>query len=384
MSRKKERFIWYATHWLTKLDRLKLPVETVTPLFQKIFTRAYTVRRHTTAALLEERLMYLQHWYDVGAATLTLGTLAQYLLIIIQYLNFYQVRIVTLEEIEKAANCWEQDTQNIYRKNKPSQSAKKRFIRDAVKWFNMLGCLQKQPKEPIPFEEYLNGYISYMRYEQGLSEQTILARFFQLRRFLADTAQYQQEFIKLTPRIVDEIITSKYDTGHYSRRTVQSDASTLRSFLRYAENQGWCPKHLASTIKAPRVYRDESLPSAPSWSDVQTLLAKTLSNNKPIDIRDYAVLMLLSVYGMRSGEVTHMCLEDIDWTNELIHFRRSKRCNSQTFPLSKTVGEAILRYLTTVRPQSCSLRAVFLCMRAPYRSIPPLLFILLLTADLRP
>jgi integrase/recombinase XerD len=195
LSRKKERFIWYATHWLTKLDRLKLPVETVTPLFQKIFTRAHTVRRHTTAALLEERLMYLQHWYDVGAATLTLGTLAQYLLIIIQYLNFYQVRIVTLEEIEKAANCWERDTQNIYRKNKPSQSAKKRFIRDAVEWFNMLGCLQKQPKEPIPFEEYLNGYISYMRHEQGLSEQTILARFFQLRRFLADAAQYQQEFI---------------------------------------------------------------------------------------------------------------------------------------------------------------------------------------------
>jgi integrase/recombinase XerD len=142
-----------------------------------------------------------------------------------------------------------------------------------------------------------------------------------------------------------------------------------RSFLRYAENQGWCPKHLASTIKAPRVYRDESLPSAPSWSDVQTLLAKTLSNNKPIDIRDYAVLMLLSVYGMRSGEVTHMCLEDIDWTNELIHFRRSKRCKPQIFPLSKTVGEAILRYLTTVRSQSCSLRAVFLCMRSPYRSI---------------
>jgi integrase/recombinase XerD len=231
----------------------------------------------------------------------------------------------------------------------------------------MLGCLQES-KESIPFEEYLNQYISYMRQEQGLSERTILSRLYQLKMFLINIEQRQNELITLTPLIVDEIITNKHDIEHHSRRTVQSYAAVLRSFLRYAENQGWCPRHLASTIKAPRVYRDESLPSAPNWSDIKILLTNSVSD-RPAGIRDYAILMLLSVYGMRCSEVTHLRLEDIDWENELIHLQRAKRCKPQTFPLSKTVGETIIRYLTTVRPTLCTSREIFLSMYPPYRPL---------------
>lgn len=233
----------------------------------------------------------------------------------------------------------------------------------------MLGCLQ-ETKQFIPFEEYLNQYISYMRHEQGLSEHTILSRFYQLRIFLTSVRANQQEFSKLTPLIVDKIIIDKHDIDHHSRRSVQLYASTLRSFffLKYAEDQGWCQKHLASTIKAPRVYRDESLPSAPYWSDVKRLLANSVSDSV-VDIRDYAILMLLSVYGMRCSEVTHLRLEDIDWENELIHLQRAKRCKPRVFPLSQTVGEAILRYLTLVRPRLRTSREIFLSMCVPYRPL---------------
>ncbi|WHA05797.1 tyrosine-type recombinase/integrase (plasmid) [Candidatus Megaera polyxenophila] len=363
----KKRFIWYATHWLAKLCRLKRPVKTVIPVFQKIFVQSHTIARHSTAPLVEERVMYLQYWSDCGAVTSTIRIIAQYLLIIIQFLDFYQVRIVTLSEIEEAAVRWRRtrDPQNIHKKSKYSKFAKRQFIRNAARWFKMLGCLQ-ETKQPISFEEYLNQYISYMRQEQGLSECTILSRFYQLRIFLTSIEQKQQEFTKLTPLIVDEIIIGKHDIDHHSRRTVQLYASILRSFLRYAEDQGWCPKHLASTIKAPRVYRDESLPSAPYWSDVKRLLANSVSDSL-VDIRDYAILMLLSVYGMRCSEVTHLRLEDIDWENELIHLQRAKRCKPQTFPLSKTVGEAILRYLTLVRPKLRTSREIFLSMYVPYK-----------------
>lgn len=362
----KKRFIWYAIHWLAKLDRLKRPVKTIIPVFQKIFAQSHAIDRHSTAPLVEERVMYLQYWSDCGAVTYAVCIIAQYLLIIMQFLDFYQIRIVTLSEIEEAADRWRRtrDPQNIHKKSKYSEVAKRRFIRNAARWFKMIGCLQ-ETKQPIPFEEYLNQYISYMRHEQGLSELTILSRFYQLRSFLYCVKQKQQEFTKLTPLIVDEIIIGKHDIDHHSRLTVQLYASTLRSFLRYAEDQGWCSKHLASTIKAPRVYRDESLPSAPYWSDVKTLLANI--SDSPIDIRDYAILMLLSVYGMRCSEVTHLRLDDIDWKNELIHLQRAKGCKPQTFPLSKTVGEAILRYLTTVRPKLCLSREIFLSMHVPYR-----------------
>src|SRR3546814_9227329 len=49
----------------------------------------------------------------------------------------------------------------------------------------------------------------------------------------------------------------------------------LRIFLRYAAAQGLCDSRLAAALRSPRMYAQESLPSAPGWSDVQQILATT-------------------------------------------------------------------------------------------------------------
>ncbi|MDA8361170.1 MAG: tyrosine-type recombinase/integrase [Gammaproteobacteria bacterium] len=85
----------------------------------------------------------------------------------------------------------------------------------------------------------------------------------------------------------------------------------LRVFLRYAADQGLCDPRLANALRAPRVYTRESLPSAPAWVDVQRLLATT-ETDRPADIRDRAILMLLAIYGMRSGEVAALRLDQVD------------------------------------------------------------------------
>ena len=362
----KERFIWYATNWLAMMDRLKRPSEIIIPLFYEIFDRPHAIKRHSKAALLEERLMYLRYWADNGAVKSSLQRIAQYLLVIMEYLDFYQLKIVTIKEIERTADCWAHDEANIYRKNGYSKFAKTRFIRDASAWLKMLDCLQQPDRKSIPFEEYLDQYINYMRHEQGLSENTIIHRFSQLRDFLTNIKK--KIFSELTSLILDELLVKKYNVDGYSRRTVQSYASVIRSFLRYAENQKWCRANLADSIKAPRVYRHESLPSSPSRDDVKKVL-KNCESDRPTDIRDRAILMLLSVYGMRCSEVTHLRLEDFDWKNELLYLRRAKGSKEQTFPLSRPVGEAILYYLKNVRQNNCALREVFLCMRSPYRPL---------------
>ena len=110
------------------------------------------------------------------------------------------------------------------------------------------------------------------------------------------------------------------------------------------------------------------MPSSPSWGDVKKLLAEVKTND-PTDIRDYAILMLLSIYGMRCSEVVNLRLEDLDWKKEQLYLRRAKRSKPQIFPLTKVVGEGILRYIKEVRPNNCSLREVFICRRSPYRPL---------------
>jgi integrase/recombinase XerD len=118
---------------------------------------------------------------------------------------------------------------------------------------------------------------------------------------------------------------------------------------------------------APRVFQHESLPSAPSWSDVQKLIGST-DGGSPSAIRDHAILMMLAVYGVRAGEVVHLQLGDIDWEKNLIVFTLSKRLGSHCFPLVRSVGEAIIQYLKKVRPAT-PYREVFLTLRAPFRPL---------------
>jgi integrase len=115
---------------------------------------------------------------------------------------------------------------------------------------------------------------------------------------------------------------------------------------------------------APRVYRQELLPSGPSWDIVQHVLRST-EGSRPVEIRDRAILMLLAVYGLRSEEVQRLQLGDVDWDRNRITIVRPKPRTIQQFPLAATVGDAILRYLSDVRRHRPS-RHVFLTVRAPY------------------
>jgi integrase len=114
---------------------------------------------------------------------------------------------------------------------------------------------------------------------------------------------------------------------------------------------------------APRVFQQEALPCGPTWGVVQEIVTAT-TGDRPIAIRDHAILLLFAVYGIRSGEVARLQLTDIDWQRETITFTRSKTAASHSFPLRPSVGAAIIRYLKEVRPKSPHPQ-VFLTLRAP-------------------
>ena len=150
------------------------------------------------------------------------------------------------------------------------------------------------------------------------------------------------------------------------RTSISHHVAALRAFFHYAHSRGWCREGLAA-IDAPRIYRLERPPRGPAWNDVQRLLAACMGDT-PSEIRDHAMLLVVAVYGVRSGEVRHLRLEDIDWEREIVRIRRPKQRKSQHYPLMREVGAAILRYLHEVRPK-CTLREIFLTRVQPDRTL---------------
>jgi site-specific recombinase XerD len=238
------------------------------------------------------------------------------------------------------------------------------FRAQATHWLQFLGRLQAPAVSAPAWAGFVTAFATYMREERGLSALTIYTRCQRAKEFLTRLEQIGGTLGDLTLAQVDAAITAKGTQDGCTRVSVRTYAYVLRAFLRYAESRGWCRPGLAVGLLPPRGYREENLPAGPTWPEVEQLCTAT-EGDSAADIRDHAALLLFAVYGFRVGEVRRLRLDDLDWEAEVIRIRRSKpHPRIQSYPLSAQVGDALLRYLTTVRPR-CACREVFLSLKAP-------------------
>ncbi len=329
-------------------------------------------------------LKYLQYWSDNGATLSTLRFIAHYLLAIIDYLKLQKKDVITLKEIQKAADKWsKRSTGNIYMRQQDfSKTAMMRFKSVAIEWLDMLGRLEHPKIEATTSLKLITQYADYMNQEKGLSNTTIKNQIFILKKFFKCLGE-NRSLDQLGVLNIDKVLTHKQCIDGCCRRTIQAQTSIVRTFLAYAEEKELCQKGLAKSIKMARVYKHDAPPSGPTWDDVKRLLEST-EGMHPTDIRDRAIIMLLTVYGLRCGEVKKLRLEDLDWENEVLYVRREKNVKSQKFPLSQTVGDAILNYLQNARPNNCHCREIFITRRAPYRPLSSAAFFQIVSKRLKP
>ncbi|MCY4501083.1 MAG: tyrosine-type recombinase/integrase, partial [Alphaproteobacteria bacterium] len=78
---------------------------------------------------------------------------------------------------------------------------------------------------------------------------------------------------------------------------------------------------------------------------------------------------ILATCGLRAGEVGALRVEDIDWERDMLRVFRSKTGRTDLFPLTPSVGNALMDYLLKVRPDAGRERALFLTLQAPFRPL---------------
>jgi integrase/recombinase XerD len=333
-------------------------------MFDQLFRRRAAVRRHLNSPLLQERLEYLQYCAGQGYKLCTLRQLAQDLLRIQTVLGLP----TSSNEIDPAAV--ETTVKRCVPRRKPHSDCKnwrqKEIFSHAIQWLRFLKRLRLPQASPPVYQPMKQEFADYLRVQKGLSAETLRTRCGRVEDFLQWFFRNHESLRQLTITDLDEAIARKGHSGH-SRQAIQEYASALRTFVQYAESRNWCSRGLAAGIVSPRVYRGESLRRGPLWNDVQRSIATT-EGDRPMDVRDRAILLLLAVYALRSSEVRTLKLDDVDWQGNLLFVPRTKGRRTEPYPLSPTVGEAIIRYLERVRPRS-SYREIFLTVEAPIRPL---------------
>jgi site-specific recombinase XerD len=331
-------------------------------MFEKILSRRFHLNRHRSGPYAEERERYLALLMEEGRSRSILKAVRSLLYCMAERLPLHRAT-VTPTQIEAAARQWSATRGGCesYRHN-----MERWFVFHATNWMRVLGRLQEQPSKQA-FASELEAFVTFEEQERGFAPATVVRVKRCLSEFLNWVAGERKALRKITPEDIAGYVSRMSAERRWKRTTIVAVVSVFRTFFRFAQSRCWCAPELVDTIDAPRIYKLEGLPQGPQWDDVQRLLAASFGDS-PGDIRDHAMLLFITVYGLRSGEVRHLCLDDIDWEQEVIRVRRTKQRKTQRYPLVPAVGEAVVRYLRAVRPR-CPRREVFLTQVQPFRPL---------------
>jgi integrase/recombinase XerD len=334
-------------------------------MFEAIFF-PQTAARYRAAPLSEPRAQYLRHLNELGARRTTLRKNANDQLSLVRLLDLRDGDRVSVPQIEAAAALWALPRGHRYA-GTASSKAKAHFVSHAIQWLRFLGWLDEPEHQRHLYGAEVAIFEKWLRQERGLSTATIQTYCATTNHFFCQLSGKDVPLNDIRITDIDDVIAAEHRRGTWSRRTKHDYAQRLKAFFKFAEASGWCRAELSAGIMPPGFMSDEIVPKGIKRDDALRLMA-SIARDRPVDMRDRAILMLLIVYGLRAGEIRGLQLDDLDWENEMLRVRCPKPGRTHLWPLSHEVGHAILRYMREARPSGFG-RSLFFTMHAPIRPL---------------
>jgi integrase len=239
-------------------------------------------------------------------------------------------------------------------------------------WANARSSLGEQlppwqtPPPPQHVPAIAAAFAAYLRDVRGNPPTTIRKKLAHVAMFGAYCRSHERA--SRCPRLQDIdrfVVTCR---SRYARSTVADICSTLRGYLRFLRSSGRMGSDLAGSVMAPIVRVSERPHRTLPWGDVQRIL-RAVDRASRAGRRDYAILLMMSVYGLGAGEIIGLTLDDINWRAATLHIIRPKTRNEFLLPLLPAVGRALVSYLRHGRPVHTEDRHLFVTMRTPHQRL---------------
>lgn len=224
------------------------------------------------------------------------------------------------------------------------------------------GTIHQIKKPPPQFRGLYDFYIAEC-IERGLSASTIDSRARDIYKLLMFLEESKLDSLSCLSRDTLEhylIGLSSKTPGSMSRVL-----SSLRCFFRSMFANGFIEENLS--ILVPRAGRYPCKPVQKLWSreEVGQLLG-SIDRADSIGKRDFAIVLLIVRYGMRTSDILNLKLSCIDWDAMAISFFQKKTSVANTLPIFDDVGWALADWLANARPKQATVPHVFTRMVAPY------------------
>lgn len=139
----------------------------------------------------------------------------------------------------------------------------------------------------------------------------------------------------------------------YDQCTIHVRLCSLRSFLRFFYEAGYHGQDMSVFMPKFRVTKERHLQTTWEPEQIKKIIA-CIDRGNPVGQRDYAIVLLAAVLGMRVGDIRDLKFSEIDWEAKKICYVQNKNQQRQELPLFDELGWALITYLQNGRPQSDS------------------------------
>ena len=215
--------------------------------------------------------------------------------------------------------------------------------------FNSSGRVSRQPRSGASIENpltaesrrILTGYEGHLL-ECGLTEATIRNNLQVIRRFLAECPA--EDITR------ENVLGYVNGFGRYRRLTAETYRNVLQRFFAFcSENEGlpidiqecFLPYKKRQGAEIATVYTPEEL----------SLLLKYAGSHGKTPARNYAIVLLIAVFGLRAKDISDLTLSSIDWEKGTIRIVQSKNQKILEHKLTDLTANALAHYLLDERPE---------------------------------
>jgi len=219
--------------------------------------------------------------------------------------------------------------------------------------------MQKEMKWSVA--SVTEAYETHLRIVHGVSQKTChLYKQGAVDFLRAKYGEQSIDFSALHPLDLISFVTEY--SSKYKPKTTQLLASSLRRFLLFLQLNGLCDARLVGAVPTVANHKLAALPATLSEEQIIRLLS-SFDRSSADGLRNYAMVCCMTCLGLRSDEVAHLSLDDINWRAATLQIPKTKSRRGGILPLPDKVGQAIIDYLR-VRPSTPE-RRVFVRQRRP-------------------
>ncbi|NLB17508.1 MAG: site-specific tyrosine recombinase XerD, partial [Syntrophomonadaceae bacterium] len=194
-------------------------------------------------------------------------------------------------------------------------------------------------------DKLLPEYMKYLRFEKGLSDNTLEAYNRDLEKFLAYLRVHKIEQPKdiKRPDILG-FLSSLLDEG-VAFSTSARHLSSIKSFFRFLTMEGYITLNPADLLETPRINR--KLPDVLTVEEIDRLFANP-NVVSLLGLRDRAMLELMYATGLRVSELLSLDVDDINFSAGYVRCVGKGR-KERIVPVGKTASFWVERYISRSR-----------------------------------